>query len=145
MKYFSIDEMCKSQTAKEHNINNTPPVEVEENLRRLIVEILDPIRNIYGKPIMVTSGYRCKELNDLIGGSPNSQHCSGEAADLRCDNNLYIFNLIKDNFIFDQLINEWPDQNGCPSWVHVSFKKGKNRREVLLKNKNGYRLCNKRM
>ena len=82
MKYFTISEMIKSETALKHGIWNGASLEVEENLRALVEQVLDPLRERYGKPIRVTSGYRCPRLNTLVGGSPNSQHMKGEAADI---------------------------------------------------------------
>ena len=82
MKYFTISEMLKSDTARKHGIWNGATKEHEENLRALIENVLDPLRERYGKPLRVTSGYRCPKLNNLVGGTPNSQHMRGEAADI---------------------------------------------------------------
>ena len=82
MKYFTISELLKSDTATKHGIWNGATKEAEENLRSLVENVLDPLREAYGKPIRVTSGYRCPKLNRLVGGSPNSQHMRGEAADI---------------------------------------------------------------
>jgi hypothetical protein len=99
--------------------------------------IFQPIRDHFGKPIFVSSAYRSEKLNKAIGGSANSQHCRGEALDIDNDStndptNKEIFDFIRENLEFDQLINEFPDINGNPSWVHVSVKKnGQNRGQVL--------------
>ena len=83
MKYFTIKELISSSTATQHNINNTPTKEIEENLKALVDNILDPLREAYGKPIIVNSGFRCEKLNNLVGGSRTSQHRTGHAADIK--------------------------------------------------------------
>lgn len=80
--YFSIKEMTSSQTAKLYHIDNTPSKEVVENLKK-VMYILDIARAHIGKPILVNSGYRCKRLNDIVGGVQNSMHTKGLAADFR--------------------------------------------------------------
>ena len=135
MKYFSISEMLKSDTAVKRGLWNGANLEVEENLRDLVEQVLDPLREAYGKPIRVTSGYRCPKLNTLVGGSPNSQHMRGEAADIVANNpedNLLLGRLIEALGKFDQLIYEQCDKQGNPRWIHVSWKrKGMKRRQVL--------------
>jgi hypothetical protein len=130
MKYFTIKEMCLSKSAQAKGIKNEPTKEIEENLTSLINELLDPIREKYGKPITVNSGYRSKELNKAVGGASTSQHLKGEAADITVGSkmdNKKLFSLIKDSKLeFDQLIDE-KDY----SWVHVSYSKVKNRKQVL--------------
>ena len=81
-KYFSIDELCYSNTAEKNNIKNIPNKEEINNLHNLIDEVLQPLRVAYNKPIIVTSGFRCAELNKLVGGKSNSQHLRGQAADI---------------------------------------------------------------
>ena len=129
MKYFTIKELCKSSTATSHGITNSPSKEIERNLGELVYFILDPLREAYGKPIKVNSGYRCPELNKLVGGSKTSQHVKGCAADISVGNkseNERLFNLIQElNLPFDQLIDE---KNF--SWVHVSYSKTP-RKQVL--------------
>ena len=83
MKYFTLKELTKSETALRHGINNTPDKKSQQNLEKLIELILDPLREAYGKPIVVTSGYRCEKLNRILGGAKTSQHVTGEAADIR--------------------------------------------------------------
>ena len=129
MKYFSIEELTKSNTAKSKGIDNTPTKEVEDNLIKLIEAILDPLREWYGKPIRVNSGYRCEALNSAIGGAKNSQHTTGMAADIDAgsvEENKKLFDYIKDNLEFDQLIDE-----KHLSWVHVSYHENNNRKQVL--------------
>lgn len=129
MKYFSIKEMTKSNTATAKGIDNTPDQTVTDNLTKLIEAVLDPLREWYGKPIIVNSGYRCEALNKAIGGAKSSQHMLGEAADITVgskEENEKLFNYIKDNLEFDQLINE-----SDFSWVHVSYREGRLRKQVL--------------
>ena len=129
MKYFSIKEMTKSNTATAEGIDNTPDQTITNNLIKLIEAVLDPLREWYGKPIIVNSGYRCEALNKAIGGAKSSQHMLGEAADITVgskEENEKLFNYIKDNLEFDQLINE-----SDFSWVHVSYREGRLRKQVL--------------
>lgn len=129
MKYFSIKEMTKSNTATAKGIDNTPDQTITDNLTKLIEAVLDPLREWYGKPIIVNSGYRCEALNKAIGGAKSSQHMLGEAADITVgskEENEKLFNYIKDNLEFDQLINE-----SDFSWVHVSYREGRLRKQVL--------------
>lgn len=129
MKHFTIEQMTESSTAKAKDIDNTPSQEILAKLQKLIEAILDPLREWYGKPIRVNSGYRCEALNEAIGGSKTSQHCLGEAADITAgskEENEKLFNYIKDNLPFDQLINE-----SDFSWIHVSYREGRLRKQVL--------------
>lgn len=129
MKHFTIEEMTESSTAKARDIDNTPSKDIEAKLQKLIEAVLDLLREWYGKPIRVNSGYRCEALNEAIGGSKTSQHCLGEAADITAgskEENEKLFNYIKDNLPFDQLINE-----SDFSWIHVSYREGRLRKQVL--------------
>lgn len=130
MKYFTIEEMTKSSTATAKHIDNTPNQTAIDNLTKLIEIVLDPLREWYGKPIRVNSGYRCEALNKAVGSkAKNSQHLYGEAADITAGSkaeNEKLFNYIKDNLPFDQLINE-----SDFSWVHVSYREGRLRKQVL--------------
>lgn len=129
MKYFSIEEMIKSDTAKAKGIDNTPSQEVIDNLTKLIEAVLDPLREWYGKPITVNSGYRCEALNKAVGGSKTSDHLTGRSVDIDTgskEENKKLFDYIKDNLEFDQLIDE---KN--LAWVHVSFRENNNRKQVL--------------
>lgn len=133
MKYFTIEEMEHSDTAKKNGIDNTSNGETRTNLIHLIEDCLDPIRDSWGNPINVTSGYRCSRLNKMIGGATNSQHQLGEAADIVVKNNQDLFEMILDKgFLFDQLILE-------PGWIHISYKWreiSKNRKQVLTAKRN---------
>lgn len=132
MKYFTMAELTASATARRKGIDNTPDMQAKANLTALVSNVLDPLRELYGKPIVVTSGYRSVKLNRAVGGAARSQHCKGEAADIRCVSdsraeNKRLFELIKTSGLpYDQLIDEYDYD-----WVHVSFRMGKNRREVL--------------
>lgn len=135
MRHFTISELLHSDTAIRRGLWNGATLEAEENLRSLVEQVLDPLREHYGKPIRVTSGYRCPRLNSLVGGSPNSQHMRGEAADIvaRCtDDNILLGRLIEALGHFDQLVYEQCDPKGNPRWIHVSYKpNGWNRKQVL--------------
>ena len=132
MKYFSVSEMLKSDTAIKQRLWNGATKEAEENLRALVDEVLDPLREAYGKPIRVNSGYRCPKLNTLVGGTPNSQHMRGEAADIQPvvgkEADLpELARILIENGKFDQLIL-------YPTFIHVSYRKlGWNRKQVLRK------------
>lgn len=129
MKYFTLKELTRSTTATAKGIDNTPTPEVEKNLTLLVGNVLDPLREIYGKPITVNSGYRCPELNKAVGGSKTSDHVKGFAADITGgskEENERIFNIIKHNFHFKQLI----DEKGF-SWVHVSYDPSNLKNQIL--------------
>jgi zinc D-Ala-D-Ala carboxypeptidase len=136
-KHLSLAEVSRSETAKRKGISNTPSGEHLENFKKLAENIFEPIREHFGVPIHISSGYRSKELNSAIGGSATSQHCSGEAIDIDMDGsasgvtNAQVFNFIKDNLQFDQLIWEF-GSNSNPDWVHVSYETtGKQRKQIL--------------
>lgn len=136
MKYFTIKELTASETAKRKGIDNRPSQDVTSALVALVDNVLDPLRQAYGKPIVVTSGYRSIKLNKAVGGASSSQHVKGEAADIRSvsddpKENKVIFDLIRKlNLPFDQLINEYNYD-----WVHVSFSRSKKRSQVLAATK----------
>lgn len=131
---FTLKELTDSNTAVKLGIDNTPPGDVVPKLQALAVNVLQPLRNWYGKPICISSGYRCPRLNIAVGGSKTSQHLRGEAADIDIKGDLTagrkMFEYIKNNLVFDQLIWEH-DKSGC-YWVHVSYKStGRNRHDVI--------------
>ena len=117
---FTINELTYSVTAEANNIDNRPSVEVIANLKALCENVLQPVRNHFGCPIIITSGYRCPELNKKIGGKPNSQHLKGQAADFVVPQRdlKEVFNYIKTSLSFDQLLLE---SGGKDKWIHVSF------------------------
>jgi zinc D-Ala-D-Ala carboxypeptidase len=125
-KNLSLAEVVKSNTANRLGINNTPDDDwVIENLRQVAVNVFQPLRDAFKCPIYVSSGYRSPELNAAIGGSKRSQHMEGRALDLDADvfgrcTNAQIFNWIKENVEFDQMVWEFGDEDN-PDWVHVSF------------------------
>ena len=133
---LSLAEVTKSNTAKRLGIDNTPDDWEIENLRAIAEEVFQPLRDSFGVPIHVSSGYRCEELNVKIGGSIRSQHVQGRALDLDADvfggcTNSQIFQFILNNLTFDQLIWEFGDQDD-PDWVHVSYvRDGVNRGRCL--------------
>ena len=131
MKYFNYYELTASSTAKRKGIDNTPDATVRANLTALVANILDPLREAYGKPIVVSSGYRSPKLNRAVGGAAKSQHVTGQAADIHtlsdtpADNKKLYDLILKLKLPFDQLINEYNF-----NWVHVSYSP-RNRRQVL--------------
>lgn len=139
MKYFTLSELTSSPTAERLRINNTPPAHIVDNLIALVDNVLDPLREIYGAPIRITSGYRCPQLNKALRGSPTSQHLLGQAADITSADNKRLFDLIRRHCRFDQVINERPRVDGTPTWVHISFKSNSdNRHEALMFNGRKY-------
>lgn len=131
MKYFTIPELTKSATASRRKIDNTPSATVIANLTALVDNILDPLREAWGAPIIVTSGYRCVRLNAAVGGVKTSQHMLGQAADIRtvsdkpADNKRLFDLIVKLGLPYDQLIDEYGY-----NWVHVSYS-SRNRRQIL--------------
>ena len=134
-KYTTLQEVIKSNTASVLQIQNIPNDEQIRNLKLLCIEVFDKVREHFGKPIGIISGFRSVELNQRIGGSKNSQHMEGKAIDIDGDllggvSNKQIFEYIKNNCTFDQLIWEFGSEN-APDWVHVSYNKGVNRQQIL--------------
>ena len=136
-KNLTLAECTKSNTARRLGIDNTPDDEwTIENLRAVAEDVFQPLRDSFGCPIYVSSGYRSEELNAAIGGSKRSQHIQGRALDLDADvfggcSNGEIFRFILNNLTFDQLIWEFGDQDN-PDWVHVSYvRDGLNRGRCL--------------
>ena len=130
-KNLTLAEVSKSNTAIKLGIENEPKGEHLNNMIHTANAIFQPMREHFGKPIFVSSGYRSPELNKAIGGAATSQHCKGEALDLDNDaveypTNKDIFDYIKNHLDFDQLIWEFDG-----AWVHVSYNKDKNRKQVL--------------
>lgn len=129
-----MSELIHSDTAIKHNINNMPDINSMDCLLELIVHVLQPLRDKVGKPIIITSGYRNWQVNKLVGGAvdihgnPTSQHCKGQAVDFNIKGMSIaaIIDFIKKSGIeYDQLINEFD------KWVHISFNKGKNRKQCF--------------
>ena len=130
-RYFTFDELIHSDTADRLGIDNTPTSEAVSNINDLVTNVLDKLRDGWGGPIIVTSGYRCKELNAAVGGARNSQHLKGQAADIVSDDfeefRRFVRRWCKDNE-FDQCIFE---HSGNSEWIHISYVEGRNRRQVL--------------
>lgn len=131
-------KLSKNFTLKEFTITSTglpniPSCEDKENLLALCVEVLQPLRDIHGKPIIIISGYRSLEVNEKVGGVSGSQHTRGEAVDIiaagggRAGNKI-LYEMVRDNFEYDQLINEYNYQ-----WIHVSYTKRRPNRKQELK------------
>lgn len=145
-KYLSLEECTKSQNAKRLGISNYPNDIQFKAMQYVAVNVFDKVREFIGAPLAASSFFRCKELNDATpGSSKTSQHMDGEAIDIDCDvygngKNIDVFNFIKDNLVFDQLILEYPDLEGNPSWVHVSLvdHPKHNRAQILVKLKDRY-------
>ncbi len=135
MKYFSIDEMVRSATAKKYGIDNSPSEEIKNNLVLFIETVLDPIREDWGSAINVSSGYRCKELNEKVGGAKNSGHQYGFCADLQVKGGMKMVRKLAD-FIFQWMIDHQMkfdellfEKSGNTTWLHFCWigKDGKQR------------------
>jgi zinc D-Ala-D-Ala carboxypeptidase len=136
-EHLDLSEVTRSESAKRKGISNMPTEAHIANFKLLAEKIFEPIRTHFRCPIIISSGYRSKELNAAIGGSLTSQHCQGEAIDIDMDGtpngvtNRMVFDYIKDNLVFDQLIYEFGDANN-PDWVHVSYEStGTQRKQIL--------------
>lgn len=130
MKYFTIDELCKTGTG----ISNVPNIVERRRLVELVDNFLDPLREAFGNPIIVTSGFRCDAVNRAVGGVPTSFHRFGAAADIRAKNktdNKDLFNLILHlDLPFSELI--WEKGNSqYPDWIHVAYMSGRLDKEVI--------------
>ena len=141
-KHISYKEAVGSNYAKQKGIKNKPNEEQVENMKLLAKEVFEPLREWVGCPIRVNSMFRSLELNTALKGSKTSSHMKGEAMDItrmacgkeNCKSNLDMFHWIKDNLEFDQLIWEFGSE---PKWLHVSYNKDKNRKQVLVTKKRG--------
>jgi hypothetical protein len=129
-KNLMLTEMTRSESGKRRGISNQPTPAHIENMKILAEKVFQSIRDHFKVPIRISSGYRSRELNAIIGGSQTSQHSEGKAIDIDMDGtkitNKQIFDFIRQNLEWDQLVNEFDY-----SWVHVSFNLGKNRKQVL--------------
>lgn len=122
-KNFNLSELTKSVLAEANNITNNPTDDVILNLTILVNRVLQPIRNHYNKPVIITSGYRSPKLNQLVKGSNTSDHCYGKAADIHIQNidNFELATWIKDNLKYKQVILEFYNKQKNSGWVHVSY------------------------
>ena len=125
--HFTLSEMTASQTAARRGIDNTPGDSEIAALRSLCIEVLEPVRKHFDRPVIISSGYRSPTLNRAIGGSSSSQHCKGEAADFTVPgvSVLDLAQWMHRNLNYDQLIYEFG------SWVHVSYRAGRLRNQEL--------------
>lgn len=133
--YFTIDELCASNTARKRGIDNTPTPDAEANLMLLRDRVLNPAREALGSTIYVNNGYRSPQLNAAVGGKATSQHLTGQAADITTksrERNQQLFAILVQQGNYDQLIWE-----GDGSWIHVSYRESGNRRSILAQNTNG--------
>ena len=120
MKYFTLTELTRSATARRLGIDNTPSPDARAALTQLVDNVLDPLREVWGAPLYVTSGYRCPALNRAVGGVPHSQHILGQAADVTTgtiDGNRRLWQLLQSlKLPVDQVINEHGFR-----WLHISY------------------------
>lgn len=148
MRYFTLGELVRSETAVRLGLDNTPTPEIAEHLRELVVQLLDPLREAWaarcriegwGSPaLIVSSGYRSAELNRAVGGAAASAHCAGYAADtIPANGRLRAYKTFCREFLadraFDQLISENERPDGTPGWMHIGYRTrdGRQRRELL--------------
>lgn len=129
-QYFKLEEFEHSDTARKYGIDNSIPASLIPNIIRLHDNVLYPLRKLIGCPVVITSGYRSPDLNNKVGGVATSQHSNGQAADItvKGQSNMAVFNWIRKNCEFDQLILE---KVGCTQWVHVSYNFDHNRKQCL--------------
>ena len=133
-KNFTLNELIKSQEATRLGIDNTPNEEQIKNLKILCEKILQPLRDYYGMPLSISSGYRSATLCEAIGSSANSQHTKGQAADFEIFGipNKEIAEFIVNNFDYDQCILEfWNENDPNSGWVHCSYSSNNNRQQYL--------------
>ena len=135
-KYFTLEDMVRSETALNFSIDNTPGEWETKNLDKLVTNLLDPLREAWGSPIGVNSGYRCYTLNQMVGGVKASQHLSGKAADIRPigrsfdEFKRFLVEWLKEKE-FDQCIIE---MSKTSSWIHISYDDTRNRRSIFTMN-----------
>ena len=139
-KHFTLEEFEKSQTATRKGITNKAGSGEIKNLGDLCYEVLEPVRVKFDKPVTITSGYRSPELSEAIGSKATSQHCLGEAADFEIAgvSNLEVALWIENHCDFDQLILEYYTGEANSGWIHVSYKDGSNRKQVLTYDGSSY-------
>lgn len=144
-EHISWKEAVKSQVAERYGKKNEPDERELQAMRLVAERVFEPVRRWLGKPIVVSSFFRAKQVNVLAGGAERSQHCKGEAIDMDTDtDNRRIFDYIRKNLDFDKLIWEFGDDKE-PAWVHVSYKATGNRRQVERARKVGYRTVYEKM
>lgn len=134
MKYFTIEELCNSEVAERKGIDNTPNAVQYHNLVKMIDNLLDPIREMWGDIIIVNSGFRSEKLNKAVGGVENSDHKKGCAVDMRArdirDNGELFTKIVGSGLSFRQLIWEQGNRD-YPKWIHISYVEGDNKRQII--------------
>ena len=123
---FNLKEFLRTNTY----LQNEPDIESIINLHRIVIYVLQPVRNHFNKPISITSGFRSKEVNEAVGGKSNSQHLTGNACDFVCPDLAKVFQYIVDNLEFDQLIYEKNKVTGS-RWIHISYSNIYNRNQAI--------------
>lgn len=124
-EFFTLSELTKSSTASRYHIDNTPSAEIIQNLQYGVDMVLDPLRRLYGKPIIITSGYRSQELNKKVGGVANSWHTQGNAADI------HVSSLTEATKIFSNLQKITSvdtalfEHSTAGQWLHVQWNMNK--------------------
>lgn len=134
-EHFQLSEFEKSSTARARGINNSVPAKLIPNIKNLREQVLESLRQHIGKPVVIGSGYRSPTLNKAVGGVTNSQHMTGEAADIHLksiEEGKQWYTWIMDNYTFDQLIWEHESKTSNHYWINVSCKRDitKNRHQV---------------
>ena len=135
--HFRLSEFTRSATAQARGIDNTPTEEIVSNLRHLCENVLEPLRQHFGEPITISSGYRSTALNRAVGGASNSQHMTGEAADIRVPDSatgMKWFAWMMEHLEYDQLIKERATKSSKSFWIHVSLKAHSQQRQHVICN-----------
>lgn len=132
-KHFKLEEFTRSATAEKFNIDNTPNDYVIYNLDKLVVNVLDPLREAFGSPIKITSGYRSYLVNKMVGGVKNSQHMSGKASDIvPIGKSFDEFVKFVEEWIKDKNFNQCIiESSGKSKWIHISYDEGNNRKKIF--------------
>lgn len=132
-KNFTLEELTKSQTASRLKLNNIPSFEVKRNLKLLCEQILQPIRDNFNLPVIISSGYRSPAVNRAVGGSTSSQHQFGQAVDFEIltIDNYSLAKWIQNNLNYDQLILEFYT-GGNSGWVHVGYSPAHKNQELTI-------------
>lgn len=133
-KNFTLEEFERSSTAEQlgidNRIKNSEP-EIISNIMYLCKNLLQPIRDAYGKPITITSGYRCSKLNEAVIGAKNSQHCKGQAADIKCESMYTLWTIIMEMIKSGKIEVDQAIDEKKLSWIHLSLNKSENRNQIL--------------
>ena len=145
--HFTLEEFTFSQTASRKGIDNTPDKDAIQNLQ-FLAERMEDVRELLGTAIHISSGYRCLELNTILGSKPSSQHTQGLACDFKSSRygnpSDIVFAIVSSNIHYDQIILEYHNPNNPDSgWVHISFSQNNPRKEALIINKNGTTIYSK--